>query len=168
MSKINKRLLVEFGKSIPDATSGHYIRELDILLTGHIDGSVIKWNLSTNSKEILIRIPGHRISSISLSPAREILVGSATGATAIISFDDSSKIEYVTQPTYMTTDRVWRVAWASDHVFYMGMNYGNLRKVSKSNNHWSIKSISGHSNAIFGLDSTNELYIASEFQSSSL
>ncbi len=160
MTKIGKSVLVDFGKKYSTVTSGHYIPDEQTLLSGHSDGSVVMWNLKEKRGSTLIRISGHRISSISLSPSGLVLVGSATGAAVVFPLKDASKFEYITQPTHRKTDRVWRVAWASDKVFYMGMNYGSLRRVSKSNTHWSLNSIHGHSNAIFGLNASNELYVA--------
>ena len=143
------------------ATAGLFLPNLGMFVTGHSDGSLYYFNIKNKKTEHKFRISGHRITSIVISPSNQVLVTSATGAIVEFPIDKPESRNIIGNPTHDKVDRVWRAGWSSDDKFYVGMNYGSLKRGKRTKGHFILTSISGHSNAIFGLDSSYDGIIVS-------
>lgn len=146
---------------MPNATSGVFLPERNMLLTGHENGMVVRWDLSKKTHAVLLRCPS-KIETISCSDEGRIVVGSNAGDLLVIDLEDSHEIYPIQKGTFDVHSRVWRTLWPRKEDLIVTSTYGVVNVLHNSgNNVWERIPLSGHSDSVFGLGGLDDKLIAS-------
>lgn len=154
---LQKELL--FPAEFPRITSGILLHDERILITGHDNGYLMKWNVDTGTEEKLHEC-GSNIETISKSPANEILVGCNSGLFFSFPLDSPKQKTILQEPQYSKFSRVWRCAWPTDNHILQTSTYGGFYHYSKKNSDWKSVSLEGHNDSIFAVGSQNGKFFA--------
>jgi hypothetical protein len=152
--------VLEFPEEFPLITAGILFPDKELLITGHTNGYVVKWNLKNTNYEILFEC-GSNVETLSKSPNNEIAVGCNSGFLFTFTFNDliQNKIQ---EATYTKASRIWRTKWISQNSLLVASTYGVLNLFERnSEGKWETLSIHGHNDSIFGLDSLDGNLIVS-------
>lgn len=149
-----------FPDEFPNVTTGILFPDDGILITGHENGYLMKWNIETGKSEKLHEC-GSTIETISKSPAKDILVGCNSGLLFSFSLSSPKDKDILQEPTFSKFSRVWRSAWPTENNILMTSTYGGFSLFNKKDSGWEITSLRGHSDSIFGIDSQNSKFLAS-------
>jgi GTPase SAR1 family protein len=150
---------VAFPREFPHATIGIPILEQNILITGHKNGYVVKWDLATGNYDILYKC-NSRIETVSKSASNEIAVGCNSGLLFTFKLGEHDKRNIIQEATHSKSARIWRSTWLSDNTLLTSSTYGVLNAYERYGTTWRITSLSGHSDSVFGLDGTLDSLIA--------
>ena len=148
-----------FPDEFPKVITGVLLYDKKILITGHDNGYLVKWNLVSNTYEILHEC-GSTIETISTSPTDEILVGCNSGLLFSFSLSLPTEKNILQEPAYSKFSRVWRCVWPTEKNILQTSTYGGFYHHSKENGSWNNVSLSGHSHSIFAVASQNEKLLA--------
>lgn len=153
---------ITFPKDFPPATTGVLLLDRKLLLTGHKNGFLVKWNLENGNYHILFKSDSP-VMSVSFSGENRIAVGYHSGGLYVIELDAESKVKTLRRPQYSVSSRVWRTLWLDNRNLLLTSTYGELTPFHESNGKWKeeFSGLKGHSNSIFGIDCFNGEYIAS-------
>lgn len=155
---INVSRLEKFPTGVSLVTTGVLFPVEKILVTGHENGLVVLWDLSSGKYRILYACSSE-IRTITCSSKKEILVGSHGGHIVILQLDGSFTV--VQTPTYSVHSRVWKSLWLHNDAFVTSSTYGELNLFERdSYGHWSSKKLYGHSDSIFGMGLSKEGLLA--------
>jgi len=152
-------IILKFPKDIPKPSSGVLMVNKNLLITGHENGLVVKWDLNLKSSEILYRFDSE-VGTISLSKDNKLAIGSHAGDLIVITFEPSKVIEVIQEATYNKQDRVWRTTWVEDSILTTS-TYGVMNVLRKVEGKWRKESLPGHSNSVFALNKLDEKIVAS-------
>lgn len=148
-----------FGGNV---TAGLYIPEKNLLITGHSYGVVLIHEIDTGINKEILRIPGGRITSISMSPHMNISIGSQTGALFSFALTDTQNIVELIPPSYSKSSRIWTSTWVSEKTLLVGSTYGKLIRIkTDEDEEEDFYRFGGHEHSIFGLDKTDNKYVVS-------
>ncbi len=157
--KLNQKVI--FPESFPAVTAGILLPDEKCLITGHVNGFVVKWNIENNSHKILLDSDSP-VRTISCSKDRKIAVGYHSGGLHILGLDDEYNVT-LRKPTHNKNHRVWRTLWTSNRNLLITSTYGEITSFSFDTregwkeDYWSLK---GHHNSVFGIDSDDRKYVA--------
>jgi len=148
-----------FPDEFPMVTTGVLFHDEKILITGHENGYLMKWNLDTGEKEILHECSS-TIETISKSPSKEILVGCNSGLFFSFSLSSPKQKNILQEPEYSKFSRVWRSVWPTENNILQTSTYGGFYHYSKENLEWKNFSLVGHNDSIFAVGSQNGKLLA--------
>ncbi len=153
--------IISFPKDFPNATTGVFLADMDLLITGHENGLVVKWETKNDEPKILYRCSS-KIETISSCGNGRILVGSHNGDLFILNCENPKNPEFLQEATYSVSSRVWRTVWPMEKNLVATSTYGVMTGIRKSEHgQWEKYSISGHRNSIFALGGLNVQLMAS-------
>ena len=157
--KVNVSTLVKFPKDGPVATAGVFLPNENILVTGHSNGLVFSWNVTDGSNKRLYSC-SDKITTISCSSNKELVVGSHSGDLVVVGLD--GKFSVVKHVKGTVQDRVWRCKWINADAFVMTSTYGEVAFFSRDRHgNWTKENVYGYSNSVFGLDLASDGLLAS-------
>jgi len=99
-----------FPDEFPNVTTGILLHDERVLITGHENGYLMKWNIDTGKYEKLFEC-GSTIETISESPAKDILVGCNSGLLFIFPLSSPKEKTILQEPKFSKFSRVWRTAF---------------------------------------------------------
>lgn len=146
---------------LPNVTAGVFVAEKSLLVTGHQNGLIIKWNTKDKTYELLYKCPSE-IKTISWLDDKKIVAGSHAGNLLIIDVYSPKDPEILQEATYDVHTRVWRTLSPESDRVITSSTYGVVNLLRKqSKDQWEKVSLSGHSNSVFGLGGYDGKLIAS-------
>lgn len=146
---------------LPNATTGVLLSEDNLLITGHLNGLVIRWDITKGTREILYKCTS-KIETISCSDEKEIVVGSHAGHLFVLDLKKPKILDTIQEPTYNVHSRVWRTLYPKKNSVIMTSTYGVMNLLLRgTDGQWVKVPLSGHLDSIFGLGSLNGEIIAS-------
>jgi WD40 repeat protein len=147
---LNSKQILTFS-DFPNVTTGVFISKENLLVTGHQNGLVIKWDTNKGTYDVLFKCPS-KIETISLVESRKIVVGSNAGNLLIIDLENPKNPEIIQEATYSVHSRVWRALSPKPDSIMMTSTYGVVNLLRKhAGDQWEKDSLSGHSNSVFGM-----------------
>lgn len=144
---------VTFPKDFPAVTAGILLPDKKYLITGHVNGFVVKWDVENNHHKVLFRSDSP-VRTISCSKDKKIAVGYHSGGLYILGLDEKSEV-ILGNPTHHKHNRVWRTLWTSNENLLITSTYGEISSfVFNPKGEWKKKywNLKGHSNSVFGID----------------
>jgi GTPase SAR1 family protein len=151
--------VVVFPKGFPSATTGILLAKEQILITGHENGFVMKWDIKGKTQTKL-HDGNSPIRTIAYSGGNEIAIGCDSGALVIMSLDQPEKSETIRKPMYDKFSRVWRAIWVGKDRLIITSTYGEITSYYRiSPGMWGSDIIRGHSDSIFAIASSNGKYL---------
>lgn len=158
--EVDLKPVLTFPDGFPPALAGALIAEDGLLITGHRDGLIVRWNLEDSSYKILYDCSSP-VHSVSLSSNKEIAVGCYSGFLFVFPLNAPENQNIIQQPINDVHSRVWRVIWVSPTRLFATSTYGVLNVITKDeSNMWQMSQLQGHSHSIFGIDSLDSKFIA--------
>ena len=148
-----------FPDEFPKVNVGVLLHDQKILITGHKNGYLIKWDLETGKHERL-RECRSTIETISVSPHANILVGCNSGLLFSFSLSSPKEQSILQEADYSKFSRVWRSVWPTEENILCTSTYGGFYHYRKENALWKTVSLAGHSDSIFAVGSQNGKLIA--------
>ena len=148
-----------FPDEFPEISVGILLYDKKILITGHMNGYLMKWDLETGKHEKLHECHS-KIETISISPCANILVGCNSGLLFIFSLSSPKEQSILQEADYSKFSRVWRSVWPTEKNILHTSTYGGFYHHSKENTSWKTVSLAGHSNSIFAVGSQNGKLLA--------
>jgi len=152
--------LFSFPDEFPIVTAAILFPDDRILITGHVNGYLMKWNIDTGEKELLHECAS-TIETISKSPTKDILVGCNSGLIFRFSLSSPNDKDIIQEATHTKFSRVWRSSWPTENNLLVTSTYGGFYLFNKKDSEWQITSLPGHNDSIFGIGSQNSKFIAS-------
>ena len=149
-----------FVNEFPPITTGQLLLEKNIIITGHYNGFVVKWEIDSGQYEIL-QDCGDTVETLSLSPDNQILVGCNSGLIFYFELSEPKKRVIIQDSSNSKSFRVWRSVWPTDDNFLTTSTYGGLNLFYKSDLQWDKKSLEGHYHSIFGITNENGKFLVS-------
>lgn len=157
---MNSKHILTFPK-FPNVTTGVFLFKENLLVTGHQNGLVIKWNINKRTYDVLYKCPS-KIETISGVDDKKIVVGSNAGNLLIIDLENPKNPEIIQEATYSVRSRVWRTLSPKPDSIVMTSTYGIMNLLHReAGDQWKKNSLSGHSNSVFGLGGYDSNLIAS-------
>jgi len=152
--------IVAFPENFPPVTTGVLLLRNNVLITGHENGFVIRWDIQQKKKYSELYNCKSPVRTISSSDDNEIAVGCSSGGLVVIPLDKPKEMEIIRKPTYDKYGRVWRTIWSGKDKLIMTSTYGELRSFDRIGPHrWETSEMQGHSNSIFAIGSSNGKYL---------
>lgn len=150
-----------FPKDFPPVTTGVFLPERNLLITGHENGFLVMWNIGNDSYKILLKSDS-RVTTVSYSGGKRIVVGYHSGGLYVIELDEDYQIITLRPPEYSVNSRVWKTAWQDDRNLLLTSTYGEATPFRETDGNWKEEymSLKGHSHSIFGVGSINGKYVA--------
>lgn len=159
MTTIDLNEILAFPKGFPPVTTGVLLLRNNVLITGHENGSVIRWNIQKKDHSKLYDCKSP-VRTISCSDDNEIAVGCNSGGLVVIPLDKPEEMEIIREPTYNKYGRVWRTIWPRKDKLIMTSTYGELRSFDRiTPGRWETSEMQGHSNSIFAIGSSNGKFL---------
>jgi len=156
--KLTPKIL--FPKDFPPATVGIFLKDRNLLITGHHNGFLVEWNLKEGGHEILSKSDS-RVTTISFSGDSRIAVGYHSGGLYVIDLDNRDQVATLRIPKHTTNSRIWRTAWVDKNNLLLTSTYGEVTPFFESNKTWKEnEALNGHEHSVFGIGSTNGEYVA--------
>lgn len=152
--------VIEFPSEFPAARVGILLTEKNILITGHNNGFVVKWDLFSKKYDILHQCASP-VETISKSEKNEIAVGCNSGLLFTFTLESPARQNIIQEATRTKATRVWRSAWVSDDSLLVSSTYGVLNLFIRAGEQWLKSSLGGHGDSIFGLEGSNDRLIGS-------
>lgn len=151
---------VAFPEGFPEATAGVLLLERKLLITGHENGFVVKWNLDDHTHEILFDSDSS-VTTMSKLGDKWIAVGYHSGGLYVIDIDDKVHVTTVKNPEHTKYSRVWRTAWLNNEHLLITSTYGEVRDFQlEAGSKVAETYIRAHSDSVFGIDSIAGKYVA--------
>lgn len=158
---VSTSTLLAFPKEFPGVKVGILLIDDNLLITGHENGFVVKWDLKSKTDEILHECSSP-VEAISRSQTGEIAVGCHSGLLFTFTLSNPKKQNIIQDATHSKFSRIWRMKWVSENSIMVGSTYGVLNLYVKDDPGWILASrLEGHYDSIFGLGGSNHRYIAS-------
>jgi WD40 repeat protein len=153
--------VIAFPEDFPPVTTGVLLLDKKLLITGHKNGFLVRWNLENGTYRVLFKSDSP-VMTVSFSGEKTIAVGYHSGGLYVIELDDESKVQMLRSPQYSVNSRVWRTLWPDNKNLLLTSTYGELTPFRESNGKWKEEflGLKGHSNSIFGIDCSEGKYIA--------
>jgi GTPase SAR1 family protein len=149
---IQPKNIISPPEHFPEITSGAVLFDDRTLLTGHDNGSIVRWNLDDGSFEILFKGTSP-VETLAVSPQNEVAVGYHSGLLFIFPAEEPRKQKVIQDATYSRFSRVWRISWVDSNRFIATSTYGTINLFKRgSDRNWSSASILGHSHSVFGIE----------------
>ena len=152
-------LQFEFPDEFPDVTAGIFISEDDVLVTGHSNGYLVRWDIRTRKYKILHEC-NSKVETMSKSSTGDILVGCNSGFLFIFSLSSPQYKTILQKHVHNKWSRVWRSLWLDKNNIIITSTYGELRLFNKKNSTWKTVSLQGHSDSVFGIGAQNNKLLA--------
>jgi len=152
-------LVLAFPDEFPTANIGILLPEQNTLITGHTNGYVVRWDLTSKKHQILYQC-NSPIETLSKSPKNEFVVGCNSGLLFTFTLDNLGNQNILQDAGYTKASRIWRSTWVSSDSFLVSSTYGVLNLFQRNGSGWQKSSLGGHGDSIFGLGS-NEKLVAS-------
>ncbi|MHA1332340.1 MAG: hypothetical protein ACTSR2_14830, partial [Candidatus Hodarchaeales archaeon] len=151
--------MIIFPKNFPKVSTGVFLKQENVLITGHENGLVVRWNIQ-NKKHSRLYDCNSPVSTISYSNDGRIAVGCNSGGLFVLSLSTPDKIEILQEPTYSKYSRVWRTVWLDKDRLIMTSTYGEVKLFDHvSPDLWETGYLRGHSDSVFGIGSSNGKYL---------
>jgi GTPase SAR1 family protein len=157
---IHSDTLLSFPEDFPSAKACVFFAEDRLLVTGHDNGYVVKWDLRSGDYEILHDCSS-AVEAISKSHDNEVAVGCNSGLLFTFTLGDPKKKNLIREADYSVFSRIWRLIWASRDSLLVASTYGVFNLFTKSALGWILSQLDGHSDSIFGLDGSNDKLVVS-------
>lgn len=160
MAVTNIKQVFPFPPNFPEVTAGLYLHEKQIVITGHINGSVYKWDI--NSQQYFkIYDCGSPVRALACSANLEITIGTESGLLVLVMLGNEKNTEIVQAATYTKFSRVWRAVWLGKDTLVTTSTFGILKSFRRLGyGQWSKNNLQGHGNSIFGAGSSDGKYLA--------
>lgn len=152
--------ILAFPNEFPTARVGIMLPEQNVLITGHNNGYVVRWDLTSKQYEILHQCASP-IETLSKSARNEIAVGCNSGLLFTFNLENPNKQNVIQEAAYTKATRVWRSTWVSADSLLVSSTYGVLNLFERKGSVWQKSSLEGHGDSIFGLEGSNDRLIAS-------
>lgn len=156
----NIKQIFSFVKEFPPITTGLLLLDDGIIITGHYNGFVVKWEINSGKYEILHDC-SEKVETISKSPSKQILVGCRSGLIFYFDISNPKTRIPIQEPEYSKFSRVWRSVWSTADSFLTTSTYGGLSLFYNTDSKWKHISLRGHNHSIFGIGNKNGKYFAS-------
>ncbi|HKU50733.1 MAG TPA: hypothetical protein VJP79_12340 [Nitrososphaera sp.] len=153
-------MVIAFPKEFPPVRVGTLLLDQNILITGHANGFVVKWDIPSGEFAILFKC-GSPVETISKSQANEIAVGCNSGLLFTFPVSNPTEQTVLQEAQYTKASRVWRSTWVSRDSLFVSSTYGVLNVFQRQGGEWQSYQLSGHSDSIFGVDGSNDTLVAS-------
>ncbi len=154
--------ILAFPNEFPAASIGVLLPEQNILITGHNNGYVVRWDLKSKQYEILYQC-NSPIETISKSTKNEIAVGCNSGLSFTFTLEKPNNQNILQEATYSKATRVWRSVWISPDRLLVSSTYGVLNLFQRDRGVWQESSLGGHGDSIFGLGSNDKLVASGDW-----
>ena len=148
-----------FPDEFPKTTTGVFLYDQKILITGHENGYLMKWNLENGKKERLHECCS-KIETISVSPSTEILVGCNSGLFFSFPLSSPNEKTILQESEHSKLSRVWRSIWPTEKNILQTSTYGGFYHYIKENSHWTKVPLGGHNDSIFAVGNQNGKLVA--------
>jgi len=159
MTPIDLNEILAFPKGFSPVTTGVLLLRNNVLITGHENGTVIRWSIQKKDSSRLYDCKSP-VRTISCSDGNEIAVGCNSGGLVVIPLDKVEERKILREPTYDKYGRVWRTTWPTKDKLIMTSTYGELRSFDRvASGRWKTGTMQGHSNSIFAIGSSNGKYL---------
>ncbi|HEX9830639.1 MAG TPA: TIR domain-containing protein [Thermodesulfobacteriota bacterium] len=152
--------LLSFPNEFPTARVGILLPEQDILITGHNNGYVVRWDLASKQYEILHQCASP-VETLSKSAKNEIAVGCNSGLLFTFNLTRPNEQNIIQEAAHTKATRVWRSTWVSADSLLVSSTYGVLNLFEGKGSIWQKSSLGGHGDSIFGLEGSNDRLVAS-------
>jgi len=158
---IKPQLKILFPKEFPVATEGVLFLERNILITGHENGFLVKWNLKDGSYKILFKSDSP-VTTISQVGQKKIAIGYHSGGFYVIDLDNDTQVEMLREPKYSVNSRIWKSIWIDQSNLLLTSTYGEITPFRDVNGRWNEEpmGLKGHQNSVFGIDSVDGRLVA--------
>lgn len=159
MSKKGLNEIVVFPEGFPPVSTGALLLERNILITGHENGLVVRWDITEGKHSKLFDFHSP-IRTISYSEDNEIAIGCHSGGLVVLPLDNPEKGETLQEPQYSKFSRVWRTVWTGKDRLIMTSTYGVVKSFNRIEpSAWEANYLRGHSDSVFGIGSSNGKYL---------
>jgi len=159
MASVDLVEVVPFPEGFPSVTAGAFLREENILLSGHENGFVLLWDLK-NKKHSKLYECNSPVRAISCSTNKEIAVGCDSGILVLLRPIGGTKPEILQEASYSKHSRVWRIVWIGKDTLVATSTYGTIKCFTRSTTSgWAVKNLQGHSNSVFGAASSDGKFL---------
>jgi GTPase SAR1 family protein len=157
--KINN--VIAFPKDFPPVTTGVLLLERNMLITGHENGFLVKWDMRDGSYQILFKSDS-AVTTISYSGSNRIAIGYYSGGLYVLELDDGHHMKTLREPKYSVNSRVWRALWHNSNNLLLTSTYGEITPFRESDGKWEENhmGLKGHFHSVFGIDSISGKYVA--------
>lgn len=152
--------ILSFPDEFPPIATGLLFLEEGIVITGHYNGFVVKWELDSKKYEILHDC-GDEIETLSKSPTNRILVGCKSGFLFYFDLSTPKEKFIIQESSNAVSSRVWRSIWPTEDSFLTTSTYGGLYLFNKTDSTWSNTLLPGHHHSIFGITNKNGKFVVS-------
>lgn len=157
---MNLKHILTFS-DLPNVTAGVFLAKKNLLVTGHQNGLIIKWDTNSRAHDLLYRCPSE-VESISWVDDKKIVAGSHAGDLLVISLENPKDLDILQEATYSKHSRVWRTLSPDPDSILMTSTYGVVNLLHReTNDHWEKDSLPGHSNSVFALGGCDGQLVAS-------
>ncbi len=151
---------VVFPKDFPPAYCGIIIFEKAIAFTGHVNGLVIKWNLTNGEFEEVLQA-STTVQSISCYDDTKVAIGYNSGALYVYNVD-SKEIKIIKEPTFSVNNRIWKTLWIDENRVLYTSTYGEISIINI--NGGTSQYLSGHSHSIFAVNKKDGKIISGDYR----
>lgn len=151
--------VVVFPDEFPEVRRGVFLANQNVLVTGHINGFVVAWDVTTTKYRILHEC-GSEVEALSASPGGRVFVGCHSGLLISIGVGDGANKEILRKATDTKLDRVWSAFACDSDTVVIGSTYGEVSCYQKVAGDWSAKRLSGHSDSVFAIGGLGSELIA--------
>jgi len=152
---VKSNFVVSFPEGFPAVTTGILLLDEHILITGHANGLVVKWDIIDNKYDLLLESDSP-VRTISYKNGK-IAVGYHSGGLYVIDLVNG-KVTTLREPKHDKYSRIWRTLWLNDEELLITSTYGEITsfKYDFKEARWkeNYNSLKGHSHSVFGIDST--------------
>ena len=152
--------VIPFPEGFPQVTAGIFLGEKRIIVTGHENGSVYRWDIDSKTPTEMYSC-GSPVRAISCSANLEIAVGSESGLLILLGISNEIKPKIIQEAEYSKRSRVWRAVWLGKDTLVTTSTYGVIKCFTRSSSgQWNTRFLQGHSNSIFGAGSSDGRFLA--------
>ena len=160
MAVANLKEIIPLPEGFPEVTAGIFLHEKGMIITGHENGSVYRWDLASKTP-IKVYDCGSPVRTISCSVSLEMAVGSESGLLVLLGINNQTGPQIIQPADYSKLSRVWRSVWLGKDTLVTTSTYGVIKYFTRSvSGNWSINFLQGHSNSIFGAGSSDGKFLA--------
>ena len=161
MSKLE--YAVKFPTDFPSAYSGVFLINRNELITGHVNGLVVRWNISNNTYKIILNFDSI-VQTISNYKEEKIAIGYNSGGLYIYDLN-LEKLIVIQKPTHNVNQRVWKTKWIEKNYLIMTSTYGEIRLIHfVDDEHWENYQLSHSREAVFALNNYDSRLITGDYQ----
>ena len=151
--------VVDFPPNMPEITTGILQLQKKLLLTGHDDGSVTKWNLDDGSFKVIFS-DLNDVRAISYLN-NKILVGYRSNGLYILNLTKPEDIIVLQKREDSKYRRVWDTTWPDEDKLIMTSTYGSIKLFKRiEDNKYELFSLQAHEHSVFAIESLNGKYLA--------